>query len=144
MQTPGMFVFQGAQPCSMLSSPSVWRRRSWQCVDTPPVRTFLLILWPYCHRKRSWISRKFRWLPQVCGRDLFSASEPCSDFGIHYRILTQTCSTRVSRNRVWEIFRVSQVNLMQSQVKLPNMVVQCTACATTQGSSAATIKELAA
>lgn len=39
-------------------------------------------MWPWYHKKRSWMTRKFRWLPQVCGREIFSVSEPCSGFGI--------------------------------------------------------------
>ena len=137
-----MFVFQGAQPYSALYSPSVWRRRSWQCADTHPARISPLVLWPWCHRKRSWMTRKFRWLPQVCERDNFSASEHCLGFGVIPGIPTQTCWTRVSRSGTWEmcIYKIAQVNLMNSQVRLSNMVVQCTACTTVQGSSAARVE----
>lgn len=121
-----MFLFQGAQPCSVLYSPSVWRKRLWQCAGTPPARTFPLILWPWCHRKRSWMSRKFRWLPQVCEREIFSASEPGSDFGA-----TPGIPTVPSVPEPPEMGPGKSVFLRFHRwiwcTRLPNMVVHCTA-----------------
>ena len=106
-----MFVFQGAQPCSVLCSPSAWRRRLWQCADTHRAGTARLVLWPWCHRKRSWMTRKFRWLPQVGGRGDFRAFELGLGFGITHGIPTQTGQSRVSRNGAWKfcIYKVAVV-----------------------------------
>lgn len=58
------------------------------------------------------MTRKFRWLPQVCERGIFSAPEPCVGFGITHGVPTQTCCARVSRSGARKgVGKVSQASL---------------------------------